>query len=198
MARFAGVVGAVGAVLMLSSVGAARAADSFEDGVMAELNYARTHPQAFARDLRRAQDEAPTWAGDEPGAVDEAIGFLMRQPPLPPLRWDPRLEAAARGHADSQGGTGEVGHVGPQGETFGQRMTKVGMYAGVTAENISYGQMSAEDVVRQLIVDSGVADRGHRQDIFGHGYQAVGVGCADHSRYGAMCVIEYAGSIIER
>lgn len=195
--RFRGLAVAVAALGWLAA-GQAQAADSFEEEVLAVLNFARTKPQAFARHLRDAEMEQATWTGSEPGALDEAVDFLMRQPPLPPLRWDERLGTSARGHADAQGGTGEVGHVGPRGDTFPQRLQRVGFYAGLTAEGISYGQMSAQDVVRQLIVDSGVRSRGHRRDIFGASYQAAGVGCAEHARYGAMCVIQYAGSIVAR
>lgn len=195
--RFRGLAVAV-AALGWFAAGQAQAAESFEEEVLAVLNFARTKPQAFARHLRDAEIDQATWTGNEPGALDEAVDFLMRQPPLPPLRWDERLGASARGHADAQGGTGEVGHVGPRGDTFPQRLQRVGFYAGLTAEGISYGQMSAQDVVRQLIVDSGVRSRGHRRDIFGASYQAAGVGCAEHARYGAMCVIQYAGSIVAR
>jgi hypothetical protein len=186
------------AALSCLATGPAQAAESFEEEVLAVINYARTKPQAFARHLQEADDERATWVGDEPGALDEAVDFLMRQPPLPPLRWDERLGTSARHHADAQGGTGQVGHVGPRGDTFSQRLQRVGLYAGLTAEGISYGQMSAEDVVRQLVVDSGVRNRGHRRDIFGVNYQAAGVGCAEHARYGAMCVIQYAGAIVAR
>jgi uncharacterized protein YkwD len=184
-------------ISVLSTSPPAQAAENFEEDVLAVINYARTHPQAFARQLRDADGYA-TWAGDEPGAVDEAITFLMRQPPLPPLRWEARLGTAARDHADAQGWTGQEGHVGPRGETFSQRMQRVGLYAGLSAESISYGQMSPEDVVRQLIVDSGVRNRGHRRDIFSGSFQAAGVGCGEHARYGAMCVIQYAGAIVAR
>jgi len=194
---FRGLAVVCAAVALLAPL-PAQAADSFEEEVLAVINYARTKPQAFARHLREAETDGATWLGDEPGALDEAAAFLMRQPPLPPLRWDERLGTAARGHADAQGGTGQEGHVGPRGETFPQRLQRVGFYAGVTAEGISYGQMSPEDVVRQLIVDSGVRNRGHRRDIFSACYQAAGVGCGEHRRYGAMCVIQYAGAIVAR
>lgn len=184
------------AIFGLLCAAPAHAAGRFEEEVLAVINYARTEPQAFAQTLRDADLQHATWAGDEPGAVDDAVAFLMRQPPLAPLRWDDRLGSAARGHADAQGATEQVGHAGPGGDTFSQRLQRVGLYAGLTAESISYGQMSAEDVVRQLIVDSDVPNRGHRRDVFGGNYQAVGVGCADHARYGAMCVIEYAGAIV--
>lgn len=186
--------------LGLFGASSAEAAQDFEEEVLAVINYARTRPQAFARSLREADADPyyATWAGAEPGAIDEAVDFLMRQPSLPPLRWDERLGAAARGHADAQGATGQVGHRGPDGDTFSQRLQRAGFYAGLTAEGISYGQTSAEDVVRQLIVDAGVANRGHRRDIFGGNYQAAGVGCGGHARYGAMCVIQFAGAIVVR
>lgn len=195
--RFRGLA-LVSTVIGLLCSAPAHAAESFEEEVLSVINFARTNPQAFARSLRDADPEFATWAGDEPGARDEAIAFLMNQPPLAPLRWDDRLSSAARGHADAQGETGQVGHKGPLGDTFPQRLQTVGFYAGLAAEGISYGQMSAEDVVRQLIVDSGVPNRGHRRDIFGRNYQAAGVGCAEHARYGAMCVLQYAGAIMVR
>ena len=195
--RFRGLA-VVATVLGLLCAAPAQAREDFEEEVLAVLNFARTKPQAFARTLMDADAEYATWLGDGPGARDEAVAFLMAQRPLPPLRWDDRLGSAARDHADAQGGTGEVGHRGPQGDTFSQRLQRVGFYAGLTAEGISYGQMSAQDVVRQLIVDSGVPNRGHRRDIFGGNYQAAGVGCAEHARYGGMCVIEYAGAIVVR
>ena len=195
--RFRGLAVALTAFGLLFSA-PAQAAGTFEEEVLAVINYARTKPQAFARNLRDADTEMATWMGDEPGAREEAIAFLMNQPALPPLRWDDRLGSAARGHADAQGATGQVGHHGPQGDTFPQRLQRVGFHAGLMAEGISYGQMSADDVVRQLIVDSGVPNRGHRRDIFGANYQAAGVGCGDHLRYGALCVIEYAGAILVR
>ena len=186
---------ALGVVLASSP---ACAAESFEEEVLAVINYARTKPQAFARTLSQADTEYATWAGAEPGALAEAVDFLMRQPSLPPLRWDDRLGTSARGLADAQGATGEGGHRGPAGDTCPQRLQRVGFYAGLSAEGISYGQMSAEDVVRQLIVDAGVANRGHRRDIFGSNYSVAGVGCGGHARYGAMCVIQFAGAIVAR
>lgn len=190
-------------VLLLALPTASRAA-GYEDAVLAEINHARAHPQAYARQLRRDQLHAARYYGedgygvtrDDPDAVEDAIAFLMRQPPLPPLSRDQRLAAAARIHAARQGRTGGVGHGGP-GE-LGYRLRAQGLYAGIEAEGISYGQRSPEDVVRQLIVDSGVPGRGHRRDLFSRGFQAAGVACGPHAEWGAMCVIDYAGAIVRR
>jgi hypothetical protein len=44
-----------------------------------------------------------------------------------------------------------------------------------------------------LIIDSGVASRGHRRNIFHPDLAVVGVACGPHRDYGAMCVMDFAG-----
>ena len=181
----------VAATLLFPAV--ASAAD-LDEAVLAEMNYARAHPAEYARELRRAPDGA--FEQEEPGAVEEAIDFLERQKPLPALKGDRRLDAAARAHARRQGPSGDVGH-GPAGG-LGGRLRENGVYAGLSAENISYGYDDARQIVRQLIIDSGVAGRGHRRNIFGPAYSAAGVACGAHRQWGSMCVIDFAGALMER
>jgi uncharacterized protein YkwD len=177
-------------------------ADSFEDAVLAELNHVRENPQAYARELRAQIErisftrESARRTAEDRDAVDEAIEVLERQPPLPPLARDPRLAAAARRYAAQQGPTGEVGH-GPPG-SFGRRFDEAGVLAGHQAESISYGQRTPRDVIRQLVVDSGVPDRGHRKQLLDRNLQLAGVGCGRHARWGSMCVIDYAGLRVRR
>lgn len=169
-------------------------ADDLEDAVLAEVNYVRAHPAEYARELRRA----PDWAfeQEEPGAVKEAIDFLERQPPLAPLKADRRLDVAARQHAQRQAARGDVGH-GPAG-SLGVRLRAAGVFAGLSAENISYGSDDARAIVRQLVIDSRVAGRGHRRNIFTASYSAAGVACGGHRQWGSMCVIDFAGALMER
>jgi uncharacterized protein YkwD len=178
-------------------------AGPFEDAVLAELNRVRAQPQAYARELRREAflparyaDDPAEPAEEDAAAVDDAIDFLMRQRPLPPLAPDGRLAAAARAHVAAQSDTGEVGH-GPPG-AFGRRLEAQGVFAGLAAESISYGEPDPREVVRQLVVDSGVPDRGHRKDLLSGGFRAAGVGCGRHATYGSMCVIDLAGAIVQR
>lgn len=169
-------------------------AAELDQQVLEEINYARAHPADYARELRRA----PAWAFDqeEPGAVEEAIAFLERQPPLAPLKGDKRLGSAALQHVRVQGPRGDVGH-GEAG-SLGVRLRAAGVYAGMAAENISYGYDDAQAVVRQLIIDSRVAGRGHRRNIFATSYTTAGVACGGHRQWGAMCVIDFAGALMER
>jgi uncharacterized protein YkwD len=202
--RFSACLGLlVGPVLLLLAAPSPLHASTFEDAVLAELNRVRGQPQAYARELYREQvtpsryDEQPGAVDqDDPDAVEDAIDFLMHQSPLPPLAPDDRLAAAANAHAASQGPTGEVGHGAPG--SLGTRIQRQGLYAGIEAESISYGQRTPRGVVRQLIIDSGVPNRAHRRDLLGRSFQAAGVGCGRHAEWGSMCVIDLAGAIVRR
>ena len=169
-------------------------AASLDEAVLAEINHVRAHPDEYARELRRA----PDWVfeQEESGAVEEAIDFLERQQSLAPLKADRRLDAAARQHAQAQGARGDVGH-GPAGG-LGARLRENGVFAGLCAENISYGHDDARAIVRQLVIDSRVAGRGHRRNIFSSGYSAAGVACGEHRQWGSMCVIDFAGAMVQR
>jgi uncharacterized protein YkwD len=181
---------ALAGLLFLALAPAAYAA-RLDDAVLDELNFARARPADYADELRRELNRS-----DDPAAVEEAIDFLERQASLPPLGSDRRIAAAARQHAQAQGARGDLGH-GPAG-SLGQRLRGQGVWAGLSAENISYGFEDPRDVVRQLIVDSGVPGRGHRRNIFGAAYQLAGVACGPHRSYGYMCVIDFAGALPPR
>jgi uncharacterized protein YkwD len=200
MRRFCALLAASAGLLLAATASAATThPKTLDAAVLAEVNYARAHPADYARSLERAAErggpEGYSETGNEDGeAMSEAIGFLMRQHPLPPLKPSEGLAAAARAHAISQGRTYEVGHTSPNGAGFSQRLHAHGVFAGLAAEDISYGYLDPREVVRQLIVDSGVPDRGHRQNIFGAHYSQAGVSCAPHRQYGSMCVIDFAGA----
>ena len=181
---------------------AARAGEA-EDKVLAEVNFARAHPQDYARRLMLQpvsgweRSLSPAAAEHDPGAYAEAIAFLMRQEPLPPLQADGRLAAAADEHVQAQGPAGQIGHNGAAGERFDQRLRRHGVKAEALGENIAYGPARPSDVVRELIIDSGVPDRGHRRNIFYEAFGSAGVRCGPHRDYATMCVMEFASPPFE-
>jgi uncharacterized protein YkwD len=201
MRRACALAAALGGALIVSTPASAR--PGLDDAVLAEVNFARTHPAAYGRALERAagEDERSgysAFAAADDDAFSEALDFLARQPPLPPLRPNPALAAAAAAHAGAQGRTRQVGHVSPDGATLGERLHAHGVWAGLAAEDISYGHADPREVVRQLIVDAGVPGRGHRANIFDRNYSEAGVSCGGHRGYGAMCVIDFAGAVVRR
>lgn len=177
-----------------------RAAPS-DAALLDEINFARTHPQDYARRLQRqpvSDWEQALAEPNDPAAVAEAVAFLERQPPLAPLSPDDNLAAAAREHVEAQGPAGEIGHDGPGGEPFDRRLRRHGVEDVLKGENIAYGPARPADVVRELIIDSGVPSRGHRRNIFHPAFANAGVTCGPHRDYGVMCVIDFAGASLAR
>ena len=167
--------------------------------LIAEINAARTDPQAYAAHLRayRAQFEGEVVNRPGRGAirplegvasVDEAIAFLEAQTPMPAFAPDANLDRAAADHVADQGPAGLASHVGSDGRDATGRAQAYGAYSGV-AENMSFGEPTARDVVIQFLVDAGVPSRGHRANLFG-AYVTVGAACGAHVRYGQMCVVD--------
>lgn len=179
----------------------ATAQSAFEREVLDVLNQARTHPTAFAASLKtyRAYFHAnivtlPGQPADFETAegvavVDETIAFLGRQQALGAMAEAPVLAAGAADHVRDQGASGDTGHQGGDGSSPGERVRRRGGGAYV-AEVIAYGPVDAMDVVRQLIVDDGVADRGHRTVLYSPELRYAGVSCGPHPEFRTMCVID--------
>ena len=178
---------------------------SLEAGVLDRINYARQYPREYARHLREYRsyirggilflpgDENGVYTREGHASVDDAIAFLERQAPLPALSSGALLALAAGDHARAQGPIGGMGHVSTDGASPGERVRRRGggIYVG---ETISYGAPDGAAVVRNLIIDDGVRDRGHRSLIFDTGFRFAGVGCGGHARYNVICVVDYSGT----
>jgi uncharacterized protein YkwD len=182
---------------------------SLAAGVSAELNLARTDPKGYAKFLREYRSLIHGGVYEKPGeigvsleegtrAVDEGIAFLEKQAPLAPLAVSRGLSSAAKALAVEQGRSGATGHSGADGSSPFVRMNRFGAWSGTAGENIAYGAGDARDVVIQLVVDDGVASRGHRANVFGTAYGFVGVGAGGHPKFRTVCVQDFAGKYEEK
>jgi len=177
--------------------------------VLAEINLARTAPRTYGGYLREFRGRFRGKSYLLPGstsrvrtvegraAVDEAIKYLSRQKPLPPLTWSDGLAAAAAELAGEQGRSGAVGHVGRQSRGMKERIERHGSWEQQIGENIGYGPKDARNMVMQLIIDDGVKGRGHRRNTFAREFTTAGVACGPHPRFGSICVIDFAGGFRE-
>lgn len=173
--------------------------------VLDEINFARQYPREYAARLRAYRehfdgrilflpgDTNGVYTNEGTDAVDEAIDFLERQAPLPALSEAEILGLAALDHAEDRGEAGATGHVSRDGATPGERVRRRGgdIYVG---ESIYYGANSPEQVVRSLIVDDGVASRGHRTLLFTADFRFAGIGCAEHRRFQHICVVDLSAT----
>lgn len=165
-------------------------ADETGRQILAEINFARTQPQAYAEIVARS-------AGGSRAAAD-AVRFLERATALPPLEHSNGLAQAALSHVSDQGISGGFGHAGRDGSRSFRRIARYGEWQGAAGENIDYGSSSPRTIVVRLIVDEGVPGKKHRANIFSRTFRVAGIAAGPHARYGAMCVIDFAGDFIER
>jgi len=194
-------------ILLLLFTPPAFAATGLERVILQELNVARTQPDAYIRYLehyrRLFKDKTYTQPGTnllirtEEGttAIDEAITFLRRQRPLPPLRWAEGLARSGAELVQAQAKNKETGH-GSGRLAMGRRIQRHGRWTIAIGEAISYGPYVADrgrDVIAQLLVDDGVPSRGHRKALFDKDYRLAGVSCGPHPTFATACVIDFAG-----
>jgi len=194
---------AAGLALMLALPAPAAPANPAIDTqrLLDQLNAARADPHGFGHGLQQYRGwfhgnllRYPNLAYDIEteegvGVVDETIAYLARQAPLGTVAPSALLAKAAAAHLADQARTGQIGHSGSDGSAPGDRVRRLGGGSYV-AEIISYGSVDAVDAMRQLIVDDGVADRGHREIVYSAELRFAGAACGPHPVYGTMCVID--------
>ncbi len=170
--------------------------DAMAARVLAEINLARTQPQAYARVVAAAGERQRTSAGRS--AAREAVRHLEKMKPLPALAASPGLRAAATLHVADAGARGARGHRGSGFSTPWSRMDRFGRRHGTAAENIAYGTRDPRAIVLAQLIDAGVWSRGHRKNILSQDFRVAGVAYGAHAGYGTMCVIDFAAFFVER
>lgn len=196
-------------LLLPAQAPALEKATAFERAVVQEMSDARVSPKAYAKHLRELReffdgllwnrpDRVPLRTDEGVAALDEAIAFLESVRPVGPLRFNEGLARVARAHARDLGPRGSLDHTGSDGSRLSDRLNRLGTWHGLIAENISTGEADARQVVIQLLIDDGVASRGHRTAIFKPDLHQAGAGFAPHRDYRVVTVIDYADGFVER
>ncbi len=183
---------------------------STEKAVVAEINRARTNPAAYADWLENMKQY---FDGNElkiPGrpsfttatgaaGFDEAIQYMKSVSPAPPVTISNGLYLAARDHAqDLATNGGNIPHLGTDGSTASDRMSRYGSFSITSSsngENIASASSSfnwPELFIMLMIVDDWVPSRGHRLNTMNPVFQEVGVACAPNTFGVTNCVMDFA------
>lgn len=181
-----------------------------EKEIIDEINLARTDPQKYVTYLEEYRSyykgNSVTLPGSKTAlvtneglaAVDEAINFLRAQKPLPALTLAKGMCFAARDHAKDMTLKGITGHKGSDGSIPDTRVQRYGFWDGTVGENIIYDIKTARQMVIGMIIDDGVANRGHRRNIFDTTYRVAGISISDAASNPARGVIVYVGGFTDK
>ena len=171
--------------------------------VLEALNQFRANPAAYATVLEEKRKyfignllEMPgepnliTHEGIAP--LDEAIQQLRAaQVALTRLQLAEGLSRAAADHVSDTGGIGITSHLGTDGSDLTKRIARYGTWTGGASEVIDYGARDASEVILNLLIDDGVANRGHRKSLLDPRWRYAGIACGPHSVLRTMCVIDF-------
>ncbi len=182
-----------------------------EKEVILEMNKVRSNPARYAQEyiqplLATFSGMDMLWPGDDikigtregDKAVQECYRVLLKEKAVALIYPSIGMSKAAADHANYQEKTGKMGHFGENNSDPEKRMDKYGQWEITIGENISYGCNTAAKIVRGLLIDDGVSNRGHRINTLAPSFRVVGVAIAKHPKYGDACVINLAGSFTEK
>lgn len=181
---------------------------SLEKEIFREINLARANPVEYAAHLEKLKPffsgktfqppgKLPLVTNEGWSAVEDAIRFMRSTRPLQPLAISRGMCMGAFELVKDQKTSGNTGHKGSDNSLCDQRVTRFGVWRESIGENLVYGTDSARERVITLLIDDGVANRGHRKRILSPEYKVVGISCGDHCKLGGMCVITFAGGFTD-
>ena len=101
----------------------------------------------------------------------------------------------ASSHAQDIGDHSILGHFGSDEAGLEERVARVCKISGSVAENIDYGNSSAQDIVCNMIIDDGMYARGQRINIMKKDHKYVGAALASHTELEFCCVIVFAEAV---
>lgn len=137
----------------------------------------------------KGQPSLPTQEGKS--AVAECIKFIKKQPPTRQFEWDELIGRSCKDHCKDIGPKGRTSHKSSNGDEAHERILKYGSVFGMIGENLNYGHHTGEEIIMALIIDDGVANRGHRTNIFSDRFSVIGIFVGAHnSMYNVMaCMV---------
>ncbi|MCF0127219.1 MAG: CAP domain-containing protein, partial [Pseudobutyrivibrio sp.] len=128
-------------------------------------------------------------------AVNEAIEFLQKQPPVHKLELSKELSQACHEHLNDIGPKGYTTHIGSDGKHVQERIEKICEWDGAIAENLDFGFQNPENILMNFIIDDGVKERFQRKNLFNDEFNYIGIAIGPHKEYGTCAVVCYCKGI---
>jgi uncharacterized protein YkwD len=173
--------------------------NSIEQAVLREINTARKNPEiylAYLEDYRKLfkgktvhfPNESTMETSEGTIAVDEAINYLKTVSKLDSYKFSETLAKPANLQLKDLIENNSLGHFGKDGSNLPQRISRFGTIPFNYAENISYYVNLPKEIVMAMIIDDGVAGRGHRKNLFSRSFRMVGIAFGKGRESEGLCV----------
>jgi uncharacterized protein YkwD len=78
-----------------------------------------------------------------------------------------------------------------------ERLKKFGKIVTCYGENLSFHCETAMEVILQQIVDDGVPNRGHRENLFNPDFRVVGVFSGPHKDFDSMSTLDFCAAFVK-
>ena len=161
----------------------------FQQSMLVEINFARTNPVGYAELRLKAA------SGDS--ADNGSYLYMKNLAPLAPISFNNSLNISASNYALFLADKNLMGHdlngtplkraitVGFEGSSIGEN---IAASSGDSFNTLVDSEIASINFVRIMIIDTGVADLGHRRTILNPAYRTVGIG---YSRNPSSTFINY-------
>ena len=182
---------------------------NLQELIFFEINKVRNDPKSyipileaqkelFKNDILYRDNQLPIQTYEGVAAFDEAIKFLEEQNAVTNLKLDEHPTKAATDLVNDIGPKGLISHEDSNGNFVSERIEKYTEWDKSCFECIDLGGRTAQEVLVNMLVDDGVRQREHRNNLFSTNYAFVGVGSGYHKEYGLFSVIVFVGGIREK
>eukprot|EP00929_Paragymnodinium_shiwhaense_P038811 TRINITY_DN20465_c0_g1_i1.p1 TRINITY_DN20465_c0_g1~~TRINITY_DN20465_c0_g1_i1.p1 ORF type:complete len:1062 (-),score=306.21 TRINITY_DN20465_c0_g1_i1:105-3290(-) len=172
--------------------------------IVMEVNVLRRNPTAYAEEMEQLKScydttlimypESETVFNTEEGveALQECIDTLMELEPLPAVVISQAVCRACDMHLEDMQKNNLCSHIGSDGSTPEDRLSKVGDYREQCAENVIVGRMTAKEVIWHMLIDDGSPERGHRANLLNGDFHFLGVAHGRHPSAKTCTVMLFA------
>ena len=182
---------------------------NLQELIFFEINKVRNDPKSyipileaekelFKNDILYRENQPPIQTYEGVAAFDEAIQCLNEQCSVAPLKLDEKLTMAATDLVNDIGPKGLVSHEDSNGNFVSERIEKYTEWDTSCFECVDLGGRTAQEVLVNMLVDDGVRQREHRNNLFSMNYAFVGVGSGYHKEYGVFSVIVFVGGLRDK
>lgn len=156
-----------------------------EQEIIYYTNLVRLDPAFFAKTFVKHYIDS---TGKTSNYTKSLLKTLEKTKPMSVLTPSKKLLEIAKTHAIESGKKGATGH-----GNFKKRFANYQAECACTvAENCYYGTANALNIVIELLIDEGVANLSHRNNILNKELIRTGVFFAPHKTFKRNCVIDYS------